>query len=678
MSTRPVAIAPATRKPASDSNEGILTHSTTMSYNCQHCVRRKIKCDRAMPSCSSCQKAKLECAYKAPKPPRKRKRRESEDVQQRLARYERILQQNGLLSTTETRSPSYRGTPGSVHEEGRPRTAQSDAERTGRLVSEDGKLRYIDSRVWLDVAEVSMQELSDNGVDDQAAPVAMDLPIDDPLSGSLLGVSNSLAGYHPPYPDAMKLWKIYVQNVDPLCKVLHIPTTTELIEIVSQQSTGATQAQECLVFAVYNFAVYSLADEDCIREFGKPRAALMSKYQYATRQGLINASWLKTTDLQVLQAYVLFLIATRTQTDPHTFWIWTGVAVRIAQRMGLHRDGGSLDLSPFDMEMRRRLFWQLIPLDGYAGQVSGTGISITPSDWDTKRPLNVNDEQIHPGMKQPPNTQTGASEMLFCLTKAELSEFYARTAVKMNSISPKGQVRDNTEIERLIDNLESDIEMKYLRHCDIINPVHILTLGIVRSAANMVRLRSRMSSLMSQSVKGVQRWGLCVLAEMILDTDCALYANSDLRRFQWHIKTFFVWDALICLLNCLATDGFFANTELDRKWEKIILVYSNHPEIFKSKWALHAVVRKMTHKAWMVNPPSNSMAEPAFISTLRSRYETGDYGCAKTPDNMIQHDETAEDAYFLDTLLQSPGGTDLYFDGSFNYGAADWMLWDPV
>lgn len=278
-----------------------------MSYNCQPCVRRKVKCDKAVPSCASCEKAKLECLYKAPQPPRKRKRRESEDVHQRLARYERVIQENGLLSTTEARSPSCQGTPGSVHDDGPARTAHSGAAKTGRLVSEDGKSRYIDSRVWLDVAEISTRELSDNEGDDQAAPMAMDLPIDDPLSATLLGMSNDLSSYHPPYPDAMKLWTIYVKNVDPLCKILHIPTTTEMIEMVSQQPTKATRAQECLVFAVYYFAVYSITDEDCIRRFEKTRTSLMSKYQYAMRQGLVNASWLKTTELQILQAYVLFL-----------------------------------------------------------------------------------------------------------------------------------------------------------------------------------------------------------------------------------------------------------------------------------------------------------------------------------------------------------------------------------
>lgn len=137
---------------------------------------------------------------------------------------------------------------------------------------------------------------------------------------------------------------------------------------------------------------------------------LMSRYQSAVIQALVNASWLKTTAMSILQAYTLFLIALRTQIDSHTFWILTGIAIRLAQRMGLHRDGESLGLPPFEVQMRRRLFWQLLPLDGYAGRTSGTGISISPNSWDTKQPLNINDDQIFPGMAQPPCEQRGASE----------------------------------------------------------------------------------------------------------------------------------------------------------------------------------------------------------------------------------------------------------------------------
>jgi hypothetical protein len=75
-----------------------------------------------------------------------------------------------------------------------------------------------------------------------------------------------------------------------------------------------------------------------------------------------------------------FLIAMRTKIDPHTFWILIGIAVPLAQRMGRHFDGENLGLPPCEAPMRQRRFWQLLPLDGYVGQVSGIGISISPDN----------------------------------------------------------------------------------------------------------------------------------------------------------------------------------------------------------------------------------------------------------------------------------------------------------
>jgi hypothetical protein len=41
----------------------------------------------------------------------------------------------------------------------------------------------------------------------------------------------------------------------------------------------------------------------------------------------------------------------------------TGLAIRIAHSLGLHRDGTNFDVSPFDTEMRRRCWWQICVLD---------------------------------------------------------------------------------------------------------------------------------------------------------------------------------------------------------------------------------------------------------------------------------------------------------------------------
>jgi Fungal specific transcription factor domain len=305
-----------------------------------------------------------------------------------------------------------------------------------------------------------MSEESDDG---RCVPIHTTSLTEYSLSSALLGVSQNLVDYHPSHNDAMKLWVVHVQNVEPVCKVLHIPTTARMVEQVSQQPANASKSHECLLFAIYYFAVFSMTDEDCLREFGQSQATLMSQYQDAVRQALINASWLRTTEMSVMQAFVLFLIAVRTQIDPHTFWILTGVAVRIAQRMGLHRDGESLALPPFEVEIRRRLFWQLLPLDGFAGGVS-TGISTAPNDWDTKQPLNINDDQIYPGITQQPEGRKGATEMMYCLARSELSKLYTRTGVKIKDVGAVLQFKDRAELEKVIDEVEDIIESKYLRY----------------------------------------------------------------------------------------------------------------------------------------------------------------------------------------------------------------------
>lgn len=52
-------------------------------------------------------------------------------------------------------------------------------------------------------------------------------------------------------------------------------------------------------------------------------------------------------------------LAMRTRARPAALFSLTGIASRIAERMGLHRDGTTLGLSPLRSEERRRIWWQV-------------------------------------------------------------------------------------------------------------------------------------------------------------------------------------------------------------------------------------------------------------------------------------------------------------------------------
>src|ERR1700738_4114458 len=105
-----------------------------------------------------------------------------------------------------------------------------------------------------------------------------------------------------------------------------------------------------------------------------------------------------------------------------SLWVLSGIAVRIGQKMNLHRDNPSNRGSVFDNEMRKRLWGQIIFLDTRAArQEIG---QILNNIGDIKLPLNVNDTDLYPDMGHVPVEHTGPTEMIFCLIKYETREVF--------------------------------------------------------------------------------------------------------------------------------------------------------------------------------------------------------------------------------------------------------------
>lgn len=658
-------------------------------YSCQTCAKRKVKCDKIKPTCSSCRSRELQCLYQAP-PPRRRKRQlSSGDVDEKLARYERILSEHGLLPQGAQESPS----PNSAPQEPislRFIEPHAETSKMGKVVVSQGGSRYINSITWRNLGDDEMQRVSvpEYGEKDEpeTALDSSDFP-PDPLTGAFMGYQENLFHYHPTHAEAMILWNTQIENVEPLCKVLHIPSSSKMAREVTRAPETASRANECVLFAVYHFAVFTLTDEQCEKLFGRSRSTLMHRFHLATRQALVNASFLTTSDTSVIQALIIFLLACRHEYDPNTYWILTGVAVRIAQRMGLHRDGEALGLPPFDVQLRRRLFYQLIPLDGIASQLSGTGIAVTPESWDTKEPLNINDDQIWPGMTTAPQEQKGATDMIFCLARACIGKFFARS---MRGTAA-GDFQHHNAVEPLIKEAESEVEEKYIRYCDIVNPLHFLTIGMARSAITSMRIKTRLPRVRDQTATDAERKELFQLAHKIIDTDAAAFAHTGLQRYQWHVKSFWAygsWDSLIYVLTSLRRPGLLSRDEVDDTWGKMEQVYSNHGDFLASKQPLHVAFRSLTLKAWNSNPPSSSSVEPDYISTLRSRQREH----LKTRSAIEDRKATTSD---LENDQASPTGPDptvevgsnfdhlsgdvgLGMNSEFNIDTEDWILWDQL
>jgi hypothetical protein len=101
------------------------------SNSCVVCHNRKVKCDRQDP-CSNCAKADVECIYRAPLPPRRRKRDETGSVSQGRGKSLRRMEPDGSGSATPTPN---RGQMGQT----------SRKSGSGRMIMKDGNSVYLDT-----------------------------------------------------------------------------------------------------------------------------------------------------------------------------------------------------------------------------------------------------------------------------------------------------------------------------------------------------------------------------------------------------------------------------------------------------------------------------------------------------------------------------------------------------
>lgn len=141
-----------------------------------------------------------------------------------------------------------------------------------------------------------------------------------------------------------------------------------------------------------------------------------------------------------------------------------GLVIRSAQSIGLHRDGTNFNLSPFECEIRRRLWWYIGNNDSRIFEDHGFTIHSFDGTIDVALPLNVNDNELQPDMTHLPVVQPKWSEMAFGLMVIQsnntLRRLYER-ALRPNTKPPTEQRR-----REAFDNLKAEFEITYLQHCD--------------------------------------------------------------------------------------------------------------------------------------------------------------------------------------------------------------------
>ncbi|KAK3390530.1 fungal-specific transcription factor domain-containing protein [Podospora didyma] len=633
----------------------------TRGHSCVLCQQRKVRCDKQKP-CANCVKAQVECRVVPPQPPRRRKKKPHErDLIDRLRKYETLLSQHGVNF-----DPIAHDLKALDHGDD---VADLEQDLSGLKTSPSSAADHVtpeggnDKHKWYPYYKDVSQTLRPHAIQFRATDEMLHDSSDEDYEGPTLhhaydtmfenndgfpfvvgGTQASVTNAHPSAIQVFQLWQIYINNVNPLLKLSHISTLQAQIISASANPGKIAKPLEALMFAIYFSAITSMTEEEAQSTFGEDRAILLNKFHAATQQALVNAGFMRSTELMVLQALFLYLLCARPYVDPRSLFCLIGIAVRIATRIGIHRDGALFNLPPFETEQRRRLWWQIVIFDKRIAEITGSSITaLSTSQGDCRFPLNINDADLNIHAKDPPTPYHGPTEMLFCLTRVELTVAAApngsqQAATPGGSVNPHKQTRvhyspspsspdivTHVAQQNLPHNLVTFcqyIEDVYLKQCDSKIPLHLFTLLMTQQALSKLRVVDFLCrGVATDSVEPAERDALFTEAIRMVELDNALQTDATLQGFRWYTYQHFPLPAYIFLVSELRQRP---TGELSERAWNVMVENCEHRGFTKHmRSPMHILLGHFFVKAWDTREAAEAqlgrqLMAPKIVTLLRS------------------------------------------------------------
>lgn len=301
--------------------EGIRRYNVERS--CVRCHERKVRCDKKAP-CGKCTRQGEVCEYPGPRKVKRRSPKTSvTNVVSRLEQLERsIATIAGIPSTAQAKQPRTHwqqpmprpraapisgmtstltnGQASSVY----PRPSGETNSNYGFLIK-DGA--YIDEPLLSRVLEKEHELQSaigspsiQTGGSRRLPPLRMDGMLINPLLKQL-----DFKSLYPDRYQATQLWQTFLCRVEPVIKVLHVPTTQPRIFAAISRPDSVKSDIHCLLFAVYFAATTAMLSDDPTNE---NIHADLQRYQQGIELSIYNSSFLESPTISSLQAMSIYLV----------------------------------------------------------------------------------------------------------------------------------------------------------------------------------------------------------------------------------------------------------------------------------------------------------------------------------------------------------------------------------
>lgn len=117
--------------------------------------------------------------------------------------------------------------------------------------------------------------------------------------------------YYPDTQLALQLWTVYVKSVDPVLKILHIPTVQSTVVATILNPRSARYSAVALTFAIYFAAITALCHDSTNEQIDLPceKQALLKRYKIALDRLLLVTDLMSQPELMALQALAIYVVS---------------------------------------------------------------------------------------------------------------------------------------------------------------------------------------------------------------------------------------------------------------------------------------------------------------------------------------------------------------------------------
>jgi hypothetical protein len=292
-------------------------------------------------------------------------------------------------------------------------------------------------------------------------------------------------------------------------------------------------------------------------------------------------------------------------------------------------------------------------LDKRIAEITGSTITaLSSAGGDCKPPLNVNDTDLNVHAKDAPIPYSGPTEMMFALTRIELTAAAApdgqglkvstpgasSTTSKLSAKhKPRVQYSPSPSSPDVITNavnhyLPQDLEAyfaymenTYLKHCDPKIPLHYFTILMTRQGLGKLRVIEFLSRGVSVDTLGEgDRDALFIEATQMIDYDNIMQTAEELHGYRWYTHLQVPLPAWMYLVTDLRTRP--TGDLCERAWTAMLENHERRGMMRQFRSPMHVALGGFIVKAWDAREAAElqrgrSLATPKLIAFLRQAHQ---------------------------------------------------------